>query len=148
MVPLAPTLEKIEDSKVKQAVSIPPEWQGTQQDKNSTYSFKLQLSVKDDNIVDHKDSIWADILEIKDADGNLITLYLDRQSHLPLKMHVRRSQKTDVHEEVYANYRKIQGVMTAMFLSRYRDGAKTMEIRIDSVEFNSGISDSLFFPPK
>lgn len=97
---------------------------------------------------EHKDSIWADILEIKDTDGNLITFYLDRQSHLPMKMQVRRAQKTEVYEEVYADYRKIQGVMTPMFLSRYKDGAKTMDIRIDSVKFNSGISDSLFTPPK
>ena len=49
-----------------------------------------------------------------------------------------------IREEQYANWHKFQGVMTPLFVSRYTDGVKTMEIHAETVVYNSGLSDNLF----
>ena len=52
-----------------------------------------------------------------------------------------------MHEEVYANWHKFDGVMTPLMVVRYKDGVKTMEIRAEKVAYNPGFPDSLFAPP-
>jgi hypothetical protein len=86
----------------------------------------------------------AEVVEARDAAKNLIRFYIDRSTHLPLKMEVRRSGESKVREEQYANWHKFQDVMTPLFVSRYVDKVKTMEIRAETVVYNSGVSDDLF----
>jgi hypothetical protein len=89
----------------------------------------------------------ADVVEVRDASKNLIRFYIDRQSHLPVKMQVRRANKSVIHEEQYSNWHKFQGVATASFVSRFTDNEKTMEIRLDNAVYNSGVMDNLFNQP-
>lgn len=86
----------------------------------------------------------VDVLEIRDTNKNRITLYFDRQTSLLVKKQVRIPDKPEVKEEQYSNYHKIQGVTTPLFLSRFTDGVKTMEIRSESVFYNSGLAETLF----
>jgi hypothetical protein len=88
----------------------------------------------------------ADVLEVRDPSKNLIRFYIDRTSRLPLKMQVRRGNEREVREELYGNWHRFQGVMTPMFVSRSTDGVKTMEIRLDTAAYNTGLSDALFSP--
>jgi outer membrane lipoprotein-sorting protein len=88
----------------------------------------------------------ADVLEVRDPAKNLIRFYIDRTSKLPVKMQVRRANERDVREELFANWHRIDGIMTPMFVSRSTDGQKTMEIRLETAAYNSGLSDSLFTP--
>lgn len=92
----------------------------------------------------------ADVVEVRDAAKNRIRFYIDRATHLPIKMQVRRVNESDVSEELYGNWHKFQGVMTPLLLSRSTNGLKTMEIRAETAAYNSGLSDSLFAvpPPK
>jgi hypothetical protein len=92
-------------------------------------------------IVDFK---RADVVELRDAGKNRIRFYIDRDTHLPLKMQVRRNDESKLREEQYANWHKFQDVMTPLFVSRYTDGLKTMEIRVETAVYNSGLSDNLF----
>jgi len=96
------------------------------------------------DIIDFK---RVDVIEVRDPSKNLIRFYVDRDSHLPAKMQVRRSNKSVVREEQYSNWHKFQGVMTPLFVSRLTDNVKTMEIRLDNAVYNSGLADSLFAPP-
>ncbi|MBI4471373.1 MAG: hypothetical protein HY646_01815 [Acidobacteria bacterium] len=89
----------------------------------------------------------VDIVEMRDPEKNRIRFYVDRQSSLPVKMQVRRVNDNEVHEELYGNWHKFQGVMTPLFLARYTDGLKRMEIRAETAEYNSNLPDSLFAPP-
>ncbi len=89
----------------------------------------------------------VDILEVRDPEKNRITFYVDRDSHLPVKMQVRRTDESKIHEEQFNNWHKSQGVMTPMYVSRLTDGVKTMEIHLDTAAYNSGLSDNLFAPP-
>ena len=88
----------------------------------------------------------ADVLEVRDPAKNLIRFYIDRSSHLPVKMQVRRAGERDLREEFFGNWHKFEGVTTAMFVSRSTDGQKTMEIRLETATYNSDLSDSLFTP--
>jgi len=86
----------------------------------------------------------TDVVEMRDAAKNLIRFYIDRETHLPVKMQVRRNDDPKLREEQYANWHKFQGVQTPLFVTRYTDGLKTMEIRAETVTYNSGLADNLF----
>jgi len=89
----------------------------------------------------------VNVVEVRDPEKNRITFYIDRDSHLPVKMQVRRTDESKIHEEQYSNWHKFQGVMTPMYVSRLTDGVKTMEIHLDTAAYNAGLSDNLFAPP-
>jgi hypothetical protein len=89
----------------------------------------------------------VDIVELRDPDKNRIRFYIDRDSHLPIKMQVRRVNESELREEQFGNWHKFQGVSTPLFISRYTDGVKTMEIRAETAEYNTGLADALFAPP-
>ena len=93
------------------------------------------------------DSRRADVLEVRDADRNLLRIFIDRQTRLPLKMQTRMANEATMHEEVYANWHKFNGVMTPLMVVRYKDGARTIEIRATQAAYNPGFADSMFAPP-
>lgn len=88
----------------------------------------------------------ADLVEIRDAKKNLTRLYIDRDTHLPIKKELRQVDENDVKEEHYSNYHRVGGVMTPLLVVRFTDNVKTMEIRAETVAYNSGLSDGLFGP--
>jgi hypothetical protein len=95
-------------------------------------------------IVDFK---RADIVEVRDAAKNLIRFYIDRQTHLPVKMQVRRANKSVIQEEQYSNWHVFQGIATPLYVSRLTDNEKTMEIRLDNATYNSALAENLFNQP-
>ena len=86
----------------------------------------------------------TNVVEIRDASKNRIRFYIDRDTHLPVKMQVRRTDDSKLREEQYANWHKFQGVMTPLYVSRYTDNVKTMEIRAETAVYNSGLAETLF----
>lgn len=89
----------------------------------------------------------VDVVELRDPDKNLIRFYIDRDSHLPVKMQVRRTNESKTHEEQYSNWHKFGDVMTPLYVLRLTDGVKAMEIHLETAAYNSGPSDNLFAPP-
>lgn len=89
----------------------------------------------------------TDILEIRDPQKNLMRIYVDRETHLPVKVQRRNADESTVKEELYANWHKFDGVLTPLMVVSYKDGVKIQEIRADKVAYNPGFSDSLFAPP-
>jgi hypothetical protein len=92
-------------------------------------------------VVDFK---TADVVELRNASKDLIRFYIDRNTHLPLRMLVRRNGESKTRKEEYANWHKFQDVMTPLFISRYTDDVKTTEIRAENAVYNAGLSDNLF----
>jgi len=86
----------------------------------------------------------TDVIELRDPSKNRIRFYIERETHLPVKLQVRRNDDAKIREEQYANWHKFQGVNTPLFVSHYTDGVKTMEIHAENVVYNSGLSDNLF----
>jgi len=89
----------------------------------------------------------ADVLEVRDPDKNLMRIFIDRESRLPVKMQTRMTSDSIQHEEIYANWHRFDGVMTPLMVVRYKGGVKTMEIRAEKAAYNPGFADSLFSPP-
>jgi outer membrane lipoprotein-sorting protein len=89
----------------------------------------------------------VDVLEFRDVDKNLLRIYVDRQTHLPIKVQMRRADESSVLEKTWANWHKFDGVMTPLMEVQYKDGVKIMELRIEKVAYNPGFADSLFAPP-
>src|SRR3989442_6046302 len=82
----------------------------------------------------------VDVVELRDPDKNRIRFYIDRDTHLPLKMQVRRTDESKLHEEQYSNWHKFEGLMTPTYVSRITDGVKTMEIHLDTPVSDTGVS--------
>jgi hypothetical protein len=96
-------------------------------------------------IVDFK---RTDVLEIRDPKKNLLRIFIDRETHLPVKTQTRLTGESVVHEDVLANWHKFDGVMTPLMLVRFENGVKQMEVRTETVEYNLKLADSLFAPPE
>ncbi|HET9941846.1 MAG TPA: hypothetical protein VFR05_00810 [Terriglobia bacterium] len=90
----------------------------------------------------------ADILEIRDAEKNLLRVFVDRETRLPIKTQTRLANEQFMDERVYANWHRFDGVMTPLRVIQYRDGVKTQEMFVDTAAYNKGIPDSLFAPPE
>ena len=89
----------------------------------------------------------ADILEIRDAEKNLLRVFVDRETRLPLKTQTRLANENFTHERAYANWHRFSGVMTAKRVIVSKDGVKAQEMFIDTAAYNPGFPDSLFAPP-
>ena len=86
----------------------------------------------------------TDVVELRDATKNTIRFYIDRDSHLPLKMEVRRNDDPKWRREEYANWHKFQDVTTPLHVIRFTDNVKMMEIRAETAAYNSDLSETLF----
>jgi hypothetical protein len=90
----------------------------------------------------------ADILEIRDAEKNLLRVFVDRETRLPVKVQTRLASESFTDETLYANWHRFNGVMTPLRVVQYRDGVKTQETFVDTAAYNTGLPDSLFAPPE
>lgn len=93
------------------------------------------------------DARRVDVVEIRDEEKNLMRIFIDRETRLPMKTQTRRANESSLHEETYGNWHVFDGVMTPLMVVRYKDGVKTMEMRVQSAKYNPGFADSLFAPP-
>jgi hypothetical protein len=89
----------------------------------------------------------ADAVSILNAQNEQVTLYLDRNTRLPIrKSFTWRDKDRDriEEDEVYDNYKKVQGVMTPYSIVRRRNGEMLSQRFLDEVRYNQGLADSLF----
>ena len=85
---------------------------------------------------------------IMDADNQAVTLFIDSSTHLPVKKTYSWRDPTDrqrnIEDEVYDNYRQVQGIMTPCDVTRSYNGDMASQRFLTSVTYNKGLSDSLF----
>jgi len=90
----------------------------------------------------------AEQVTVLNAKNEGVTLYFDASTHLPLKKTFTWRDPADkernLEEEIYDNYRPVQGVMTPYRISNFYNGDMSGQRFINSVSYNQGISDSLF----
>lgn len=90
----------------------------------------------------------AEQVTIMDANNQSVTVYIDSKTHLPVKKSYSWRDPTDkernTEDEVYDNYRSVQGVMTPFVTARYYNGDMANQRFLNSVTFNKGLNDSLF----
>ena len=77
-----------------------------------------------------------------------VTLFIDGSTHLPVKKTFTWRDPTDkqrnVEDEVYDNYRPVQGVMTPFSVTRFYNGEMSNQRFLTAVSYNRGVSPSLF----
>lgn len=90
----------------------------------------------------------ADKVTITNSRNQSVTLFLDTTTHLPMKKTYTWRDATDkgqnTEEEVFDNYKPVQGIMTPYTLSRYYNGDLVSERFLNKVKYNNELADSLF----
>jgi hypothetical protein len=79
-----------------------------------------------------------------------VTLYLDTETHLPIKKSFTWRDPVDkqknLEEEIYYNYRLVQGVMTPYGFTRYFNGDMASDRTLNSASYNQGLDPAMFDP--
>ncbi|MGA8311247.1 MAG: hypothetical protein WB755_14530 [Terriglobales bacterium] len=90
----------------------------------------------------------VDQVTVMNAHNEGVTLFLDTSDHLPVKKIFTWRDATDkqrnVEDEVYDNYRDVQGIPTPHTITRSYNGDMASQRFLTSVSYNQGISDSQF----
>lgn len=85
---------------------------------------------------------------IMNAQNEAVTLYVDSNTHLPVKKTYSWRDPTDqqrnTEDEVYDNYRQVQGIMTPFDITRFYNGDMSNQRFLTDVSYNKGLSDTLF----
>ena len=90
----------------------------------------------------------ADRVTLINSKNQGVTLYIDSNSHLPIKKSFSWRDPTDkernVEESCTINYRPVQGIMTPFSITRFYNGDMSNERFLTSVSYNQGLSDAKF----
>ena len=92
----------------------------------------------------------VDQVTVMNAKNEAVTLYLDFNSHLPVKKTFSWRDPTDkqrnIEEEVFDNYRPVQNIMTPFDTTRFYNGEMAAQSFLTSVTYNQGVPERLFDP--
>ena len=90
----------------------------------------------------------AEQVTILNSKNQGVTIAVDSQTHLPLKKSFSWRDPTDkernTEEEIYDNYRPVQGIMTPFSVTRFYNGDMSNQRFLTAVSYNQGLSDSKF----
>jgi hypothetical protein len=90
----------------------------------------------------------VDQVSIINAANEQVTISIDANDTLPVRRVFTYRDPTDKLKdedgELYANYRSIQGIMTALSVTRTKDGDMTNQRFINEVQYNVPVADSMF----
>lgn len=91
----------------------------------------------------------VEIVDITDAQNQVITVYFHRTTKLPLReTWVRRDGKEKNDEEtIYMKYREVNGIQWPMSVQRSRNGEKIYQMFADSLDINTKVAGSIFELP-
>ncbi len=96
-------------------------------------------------IAEQKPAVQVTVLN---ARNESVSIYVDPDTHLPIKKTFSWRDPTDkeknVEDEVYDNYRPVQGVMTPYSVTRFYNGDMSGQRFLNSVSYNQGLNDSIF----
>jgi len=80
--------------------------------------------------------------------NDAVTIYLDQNSHLPLKTSFTwrdpKDKQKNVEEEIFDNYRLEQGVATPHSITRTFNGEMTHQRFINTAKYNLPLDNSIF----
>jgi hypothetical protein len=90
----------------------------------------------------------ADQVSIMNAKNEALTIYIDQNTHLPVRKTFTWRDPADRERmeeaENYDNYKPIQGIMTPLSITRQKNGSNTNQRFITAVSYNKGLPDSMF----
>jgi hypothetical protein len=84
------------------------------------------------------------------AKNEAVTLFFDQDSHVPIKKTFKWRDPIDhqnnVEDEVYYNYRVVQGINTAYGFTRYYNGDMASQRSLNAAFYNENLNESMFDP--
>jgi hypothetical protein len=90
----------------------------------------------------------VDQVTIMNAHNEAVTLFINSLNHLPVKKTFTWRDPTDkqrnIEDEVWDNYRLVQGLMTPFSVTRYYNGDMSNQRFLTSVTYNKGLNDTMF----
>jgi hypothetical protein len=94
------------------------------------------------------DARATDQITLLNRENDAVTVYLDQNNHLPAKSSYSwrdpEDKQRNVEEEVYDNYRRIQGIMTPHSVVRNFNGEMSQQRFVYAVKYNEAMPDSMF----
>lgn len=92
----------------------------------------------------------ADQVTIMNAKNEGVTLYFDVNTHLPVKKTFTWRDPSDrqrnTEDEIYDNYRPIQGIMTAYDVTRMFNGEMSAQVFLNAASYNQDYPADFFNP--
>lgn len=90
----------------------------------------------------------ADLVTLLNSHNDSVSVYFDQNTHLPMKTSFSWRDPDDkqrnIEEEIYDNYRLVQGVMTPLSITRTFNGDMTHQRFINTARYNLTLPDSTF----
>ena len=90
----------------------------------------------------------ADKVTITNGKNESVTLFLDTVTHLPVKKAYSWRDPSDkgqnVEEELFDNYKPVQGIMTPYTVSRYYNGDLVSQRFLNKIKYNDDLAETLF----
>ncbi len=97
-----------------------------------------------------RDRIPIDKVTVLTANNDAVTLELSQETHLPVERSFEwrneQFKDHDVDEEVYGDWRMIQGIATPMNMTRYKDGDMASQTFYTKVKYGDAMGPELFNP--
>jgi hypothetical protein len=90
----------------------------------------------------------AEQVTLMNSQNQAVTLFLDVNSHLPIKKTFSWRDPVDkernIEEDIYDGYRLVQGVMTPFSLTHFYNGDMSSQRFLNEVSYNHNLNDSMF----
>ena len=96
-------------------------------------------------VVDGKETEGVTLLN---SQNDSVDVYLDLNSHYPVKISYSwrdpKDKQKNVEEEIYDNYKLVQGIWTPHSITRYFNGETSQQRFINAASYNLKLPDSMF----
>ena len=97
------------------------------------------------SVVDGKECEGVTLLN---SQNDSVSVFLDQNSHYPVKISYSwrdpKDKQKNVEDEVYDNYKLVQGIWTAHSITRYFNGETSQQRFINVASYNLKLPDSMF----
>jgi hypothetical protein len=94
------------------------------------------------------DGKTADQVSLLNSQDDSVTVYLDQNTHLPIKTSYSWRDPTDrqknTEEEIYDLYKPVEGIMTPYSITRNFNGETSMQRFINTVRYNLKLPETAF----
>lgn len=95
-------------------------------------------------------NVPAQQITLINSKDEAVKLYLDLETHLPIKKSYSWRDPVDkernIEEEIYDNYRLVQGVMTPYGFTRYYNGDMQTQRFVNAIHYNQELNQAMFDP--
>ncbi len=106
---------------------------------------KVALFYDGQSVVDGKPCEGVTLLN---PQNDSVSIFVDQNSHYPVKISYSwrdpQDKQKNVEDEVYDNYKLVQGIWTAHSITRYYNGETSQQRFVTTASYNDKVPDTMF----